>query len=149
MRRTGGLDTKMDGGTAAVPLPGERNILRIEGDYWTIAFAGQVIRLRDSKGLRYLAQLLWNPGARVSALDLVKNARAQHAAAAAVPATAGDDEAASRERARITVSKGIKAAIQRIGLSHATLAQHLEVTVRRGYACSYNPDPRMPTAWQR
>jgi hypothetical protein len=46
-------------------------LFRRDGDYWTIVFEGDVARVRDSKGLRYLAQLLANPGFEVHVLDLV------------------------------------------------------------------------------
>ena len=42
-----------------------------EGEYWTIAYEGQTCRLRDSKGLRYLAHLLRHPAERFSAADLI------------------------------------------------------------------------------
>lgn len=41
-----------------------------EGDYWTIAYAGSGTRLKDLKGLRYIAQLLKVPGQEVHVLDL-------------------------------------------------------------------------------
>lgn len=41
-----------------------------EGDYWTIDYAGERTRLKDIKGLRYLAQLLKVPGREVHVLDL-------------------------------------------------------------------------------
>jgi tetratricopeptide (TPR) repeat protein len=41
-----------------------------EGDYWTIGYAGREMRLRDVKGLRYIAQLLKVPGQEVHVLDL-------------------------------------------------------------------------------
>ena len=42
-----------------------------EGDYWTIEFEGTTSRLKDAKGLRYLAQLLANPGREIHSLELV------------------------------------------------------------------------------
>lgn len=42
-----------------------------EGEYWTISYAGQDARLRDLKGLRYIAQLLKAPGRESHVLDLV------------------------------------------------------------------------------
>lgn len=42
-----------------------------EGEYWTIVHQGHLIRLKDTKGLRYLAHLLERPGREVHALDLV------------------------------------------------------------------------------
>lgn len=41
-----------------------------EGDYWTISFGDKETRLKDSKGLRYIAQLLKVPGREVHVLDL-------------------------------------------------------------------------------
>jgi hypothetical protein len=38
-------------------------IFRREGDYWTMSFQDKLCRLRDAKGLRYIAHLLRNPGA--------------------------------------------------------------------------------------
>ena len=37
-------------------------VFRREGDYWSVGFEGRTARLRDSKGLQYLARLLANPG---------------------------------------------------------------------------------------
>jgi pimeloyl-ACP methyl ester carboxylesterase len=37
-------------------------VFRREGEYWTISFGSQTFRLRDSRGLRYIAQLLRYPG---------------------------------------------------------------------------------------
>src|SRR5205807_8916475 len=44
---------------------------RREGAYWTISFEGPFSRLPDSKGLRYLAQLLAHPGTEFHVLQLV------------------------------------------------------------------------------
>jgi AAA ATPase domain len=49
-----------------------------EGDFWTIAYNGTTLRLRDLKGLGYLALLLARPGRELHVLELV--------AAAASPA---------------------------------------------------------------
>ena len=45
-------------------------VFRREGDYWTISYAGNETRLKDIKGLRYIAQLLKVPGREVHVLDL-------------------------------------------------------------------------------
>jgi tetratricopeptide (TPR) repeat protein len=42
-----------------------------EGDYWCLEFEGRTARLRDARGLRYLARLLAQPGHEIHALDLV------------------------------------------------------------------------------
>jgi AAA ATPase domain len=46
------------------------NLFRREGEYWTISYEGSVVRLRDAKGLRHLAQLLAHPGREFHAVDL-------------------------------------------------------------------------------
>jgi tetratricopeptide (TPR) repeat protein len=53
--------------------PGERevNVFRREGDYWSVIFGGQTVRVRDLKGMRYLARLLADPGREFHVLDLV------------------------------------------------------------------------------
>jgi tetratricopeptide (TPR) repeat protein len=46
------------------------SVFREEGEYWAIAFGGDSFRLKDSKGLGYLVQLLAEPGREFHALDL-------------------------------------------------------------------------------
>ena len=45
-------------------------VFRREGDYWMLSFAGSTVRLRDLKGLQYLARLLATPGQEFHVLDL-------------------------------------------------------------------------------
>ena len=40
----------------------DENVFRREGEYWCVAFGEETIRLRDLKGLHYLARLLADPG---------------------------------------------------------------------------------------
>lgn len=51
------------------PVTGGDRFCR-EDDYWSIIFDGRTVRLRDAKGLRYLARLLSEPGREIHALDL-------------------------------------------------------------------------------
>jgi hypothetical protein len=44
-----------------------------EGEYWTLAFEGVVCRLRDTRGLHYIAQLLQYPHQEFRAIDLTRN----------------------------------------------------------------------------
>ena len=47
-----------------------RATFRREGEYWTIRFEGDPFRVRDTKGMRYLARLLAEAGRELHALDL-------------------------------------------------------------------------------
>ena len=42
-----------------------------EGDSWALTFAGSTVRVRDLKGVRYLARLVAEPGREFHVLDLV------------------------------------------------------------------------------
>jgi hypothetical protein len=47
------------------------SMFRREGDYWSVVFEGRTVRVRDLKGMRYLARLLAHPGREFHVLDLV------------------------------------------------------------------------------
>ena len=51
--------------------PAAVNSFRREGDYWSIVFEERTVRVRDLKGMRYLARLLAHPGREFHVLDLV------------------------------------------------------------------------------
>jgi eukaryotic-like serine/threonine-protein kinase len=51
------------------------NVFRRDGEYWSVAYEQDAFRLKDSKGLRYLARLLGEPGLEHHALDLVAGER--------------------------------------------------------------------------
>jgi AAA ATPase domain len=80
------------GHRAAAP-PAADAVFRREGEFWTIAYRGQVVRLRDVKGLRYIAVLLASPGRDVHVLELVSAAAGRPADARA--RLAADDVVAS------------------------------------------------------
>jgi hypothetical protein len=58
-----------------------------EGEYWTIVYQSTTSRLKDSKGLGFLAQLLVAPGREFHVLDLVNAGQGDRLAA---PDRAGD-----------------------------------------------------------
>ena len=64
----------------AASAPADTNVFRREGDYWSVAFEGHTVRVRDLKGMRYLAQLLAQPGREFHVLDLVAAATGQQMA---------------------------------------------------------------------
>ena len=67
---------------------------RHEGDYWTIAFEGDGFRIKDSKGIAYLARLLERPGRELHALDLAGSRAANTASAALGELRVGTDDGA-------------------------------------------------------
>jgi tetratricopeptide (TPR) repeat protein len=60
---------------SADDAPGGEMVFSREGELWTIAYRGTVVRLRDTRGLRYLARLLGNPGRELLAVDVVSDDR--------------------------------------------------------------------------
>jgi tetratricopeptide (TPR) repeat protein len=187
-------------------------VFRREGDYWTVVFDGSGFRLRDSKGLRYLAHLLAAPGREIHALELVASVQGQGPrrgrgaeelsigggdAGAALDQQAkaeyrqrladlgselaeaeewNDPERAARvreerdflarelgaavglggrdrpqasnaERARVNVTRAIRAALDRIAEHSPELGRHLARTVRTGTFCTYQPDPLNSVSW--
>ena len=77
------LDEIGAGPSPAAPAPAEdhdaldeqpvagANVFRREGDYWSVIFDRHTVRVRDLKGMRYLARLLADPGREHHVLDLV------------------------------------------------------------------------------
>jgi hypothetical protein len=51
------------------------------------------------------------------------------------------------ERARLNVTRAIRAAIDRIADVHPELGQHLRLAVRTGAYCAYEPDPGLDVRW--
>jgi tetratricopeptide (TPR) repeat protein len=75
---------------------GGGNAFRREGDYWSVIFDGHTVRVRDLKGMRYLARLLADPGREYHVLDLVaaetgRGAQVDSGQAAGLPRSAFGD----------------------------------------------------------
>ena len=206
----------------------QKGIFRKEGQYWTVGYSGNPFRLKDTKGLGYLAHLLRHPAVEFHVLDLFGGIAGQreedesNQSAHGLPRgdedleTAGihitglggagemlDDQAkvsyrrrlselreeleeakelgnvdraeqaeeeidtltrelsravglggrnrraaSASERARQTITKTIKAVVERIAQSDATLAALLSRCIKTGTFCSYQPDPDFPIAWE-
>jgi len=118
----------------AIGVPGS-DVFRLEGEYWTIAYGSMVCRLRDAKGLHYLAHLLCRPGQHVHCNDLVSVVSRRQGTAC------------STERARLAVTKRIKAALKKIDQHHPALGHHLLASIRTGYRCAYLPGPHDSITW--
>jgi tetratricopeptide (TPR) repeat protein len=186
---------------------------RREGEYWTLTYRDTLFRIKDAKGLHYLAELLRKPNQQLFSIDLAAltanhelarardrvvnetvrdlgdageildlEARAQYkrrlgdlreeielaqrandpgrteSARAEFEAISEQLHVASglggrsrraashRERARVMVTKRIKASIESIRASNPDLGRHLASSIRTGYVCTYSPIE--PTAWQ-
>jgi hypothetical protein len=60
-----------------------------------------------------------------------------------------DRRAASHaERARLNVTRAIRAAMANLARAHPALGRHLAAIIRTGRYCSYTPDPRAPITWE-
>jgi hypothetical protein len=140
--------------------PGD--IFRLEGEYWTIVYGGALCRLRDAKGLRYLAHLLLRPGQRFPAAELAAACDCGMGNADCGLDSGGNSairdpqipQSPTRnlkfptdERARLAVTKRIKAAIHKIEQHHTALGLHLIASIKTGYQCAYLPDPHDPVSW--
>lgn len=56
-----------------IPQSAITAVFRRDGDYWTVAYADSVVRLKDSRGLQYLAHLLRHPGQEILVIDLAQS----------------------------------------------------------------------------
>jgi tetratricopeptide (TPR) repeat protein len=52
------------------------------------------------------------------------------------------------ERARASVTRALRQAMDRVRQYHPALGEHLDRAIRTGAYCAYLPDPRVPTAWK-
>jgi len=117
-----------------------QQVFRLEGEYWTVQYDGVVCRLRDGKGMQYLAAQLARPGERIAVTDLV-HASVEHAStnlsrlSAAGPGRRSAASAHELELARVNVTRTIKTALRRIAMHHPALGAHLSATVRTGVFC--------------
>jgi tetratricopeptide (TPR) repeat protein len=204
-----------------------KGIFRKEGEYWIVGYGGKSLRLKDSKGLGYLAHLLRHPTTEFHVLDLaggIASQREEDESGHTHSLPRGDEDlekagihigslgdagemlddqakaayrrrlsdlreeleeakeagnveraeqaeqeidaltrelsravglggrnrkaASASERARQSISKTIKAVLDRIAQSDAALGDVLSRCIRTGYFCSYQPDPQFPIVWE-
>ncbi len=79
--------TRVERLRATLPHPPvlEPNVLRREGDFWVVRFGGTALRVKDARGLHYLAALLTTPRRELHVLQLAGVGRS-------APAAAGTEE---------------------------------------------------------
>jgi AAA ATPase domain len=152
--------------------------LRRENDLWRLDYDGRSVRLQDAKGLRHLAALLASPGTPIAAATLAAAARASAPdadaqrervaelrdelaeaqvfndperaarASAQLEALAAELEDVPKERARVNVTRAIRAALRRIAEHEPELGHRLQRTIRTGASCAYRPDTDPPLHWE-
>jgi hypothetical protein len=96
-RPTGNLSTVLE--PAPATTPPARFSLRREGDFWSVEWQGRVVRLRESRGLAILAQLVERPGHELHVLQLASAHGGLRDAGDAGPAL--DDRAVQSYRRRL------------------------------------------------
>lgn len=207
----------------------QRGVFRKAAGYWTVGYGQSASRLRDTRGLGYIAHLLRHPHTEFHALDLFGGIAGQREeeedssqAIQGLPDRHGDLEkagihisgptdagemldeqakaayrgrvselheeleeakrlgrvdraeqveeeigaltrelsravglggrnrraASASERARQSVTKSIKSALERIAQVEAALGDHLLRCVKTGNFCVYRPDPGSSVAWE-
>lgn len=86
-RERAAADGPQDRPADSVSSSADQWVFMREGDYWTISFHGKVVRLRHTRGLAYMAQLLQYPGRQFHAADLVATAEGLNGASIGQTAT--------------------------------------------------------------
>jgi hypothetical protein len=90
----------------------------------------------------------WNDPERVARLETEVAALTRELAAAVGLGGRDRPAVSSGERARVSVTRAIRAVLSRIKEHDPALGAHLDATIRTGTFCSYTPDPRVPIAWR-
>jgi hypothetical protein len=78
-QRLGAVETPVAVVFGKTSSPGQA-IFRKEGEYWTLGYGDKSFRLRDTKGLGYLAHLLHHPATKFHVLDLAGKIAGQRGA---------------------------------------------------------------------
>jgi MoxR-like ATPase len=223
--RPGSVGTGEPGPVGRTP---QRGVFYKEGEYWTVGSGAKASRLKNSKGLAYIAHLLRHPAVEFHVLDLTGGIANQpgddETSQSAHGLPRGDDDlqkaalhisglgdagemldeqakaayrrrlselreelaeakesgkaeraeqveeeigaltrelsravglggrnrraSSASERARQSITKTIKAVVERIAQSDAVLGDLLSRCIKTGTFCSYQPDPDFPIAWE-
>src|SRR5205823_8589877 len=61
---------RLTSGFTVFPTSAESAFVR-QGDYWTLIYHGQVARVKATRGLQYLSQLLHHPGQELHVSELI------------------------------------------------------------------------------
>jgi tetratricopeptide (TPR) repeat protein len=150
------LSTAATKNIAAPPLTGSTTLTELGTEACSLGDAGEILdhqaraayqrRLLELREELEEAQAFHDTGRTASVQHEI--AFLTHELAAGVGLGGRNRKAASAaERARINITKRIKAAIEKIAEHSPTLELYLDTTIRTGLFCSYTPDPRIPVSW--
>lgn len=103
-------------------------------------------RLRELEQLRDDAKRDGRDDAAARAAE-ERDAIAAHLASAMGLLGQGRGWSDDAERARQSVTKTLRTAVEQIGLRAPAVAEHLRVSLRTGLFCSYSPDPASTVHW--
>jgi hypothetical protein len=90
----------------------------------------------------------FNDSGRIVKLQEERDALSEQLAVAVGLGGRSRRAASHAERARTAVTKRIRGSIKRIAKITPPLGQHLAVSIKTGYFCSYNPDPGCSVRWK-
>src|SRR5262249_36950715 len=82
--------------------PEAQGVFRREGEFWTIACRGEVFRLKDVRGLAYIAYLLGHPGQEFHVLSLASKNGGKEGEADELAEPAAEEQATQSD---LTVSR--------------------------------------------
>jgi AAA ATPase-like protein len=108
-------------------------LLERTGDAWRVGAEPTVTLVRHSKGMSQLATLLAAPGVPFPAVDLVG---------------CDGSDTSDAERARVNVTRALRAAIRRIAEHDPGLGRELGAAVRTGSSPRFEPRPLDGTRWR-
>ncbi|RJP67893.1 MAG: hypothetical protein C4532_13810 [Candidatus Abyssobacteria bacterium SURF_17] len=117
--------------TQGITETAKGNVFCKEGEYWTVTYAGETHRYRDSRGMQYIGYLLAHPQKVIKALDLVHEVQGVVAPTSAqMPYEKMDKEILTEEgltKGRLSEQKILdKKALKQIRQRKAELNQLLE-----------------------
>ena len=130
--RVADLRARAASAAANLPAPPAPARLCRRRDVWLLDYEGRSVWLQHAKGLAHLAALLASPGTPIAAVTLA----------------AADGGRLPEERARVNVTRALRATLRRIAEHEPDLGRLLQGTIRTGASCAYEPDPDAPLHWE-
>lgn len=107
------------------------NVFRCKGDFWEVAFDGSPVKhISNTKGMRYIHRLLWEPGRVMSAVDLMAaEAGIDGRLASGTPGEEIDDRGRLEMRRMYQELLGERAKAEKVGDETARALVQKEITI--------------------